>query len=50
MNRELKALIRAADSLGAEKLTVVTWDHDDVLTIDGKTVDFVPLWRWLLKT
>jgi len=54
-NGELKALELAREHKGIKhynpNLTVITWDYEDVRTLDntGLRVRFVPLWRWLLK-
>ncbi|WP_232473453.1 ATP-binding protein [Thermococcus thioreducens] len=49
MNREIKALLRASESLSYKKLTVVTWDYEDIHQVGRKTIRFVLLWRWLLE-
>lgn len=48
--RELEALDVAASELKCEKLLVITWDYEGTTAIGNKTVKFVPLWKWLLKT
>lgn len=45
--REIKALMEAGAELGAEKLTVITWDQKKEVKKDTQTVRFVPLWEWL---
>ena len=47
--RELKALLRASKVLNCPNLTVVTWGEEGVERINGRSVRFVPLWRWLIK-
>ena len=46
--RELKPLAKAADELGCEDLTILTWDRTEELSADGHRVKVVPLWRRLL--
>jgi predicted AAA+ superfamily ATPase len=46
--REIKALFEAKDELGAEKLTVLTWDEKKQINKDGAVINFVPLWEWLI--
>jgi len=29
-------------------LKIITWDYEDVKSIDGKMVNFIPLWKWLI--
>ncbi|MBI2427178.1 MAG: ATP-binding protein [Candidatus Kerfeldbacteria bacterium] len=45
--RESKALIEARGELGAEKLTVLTWDEQKEVKKENVTIRFVPLWEWL---
>src|SRR3989338_2560476 len=47
--RETKALLEASDELKVKKLTVLTWDEKREVNKDGMTVQFVPLWEWLLE-
>ncbi len=47
--RETKALFEAGAELGAEKLTVITWDEKKEVKKDNQTVRFVPLWEWLIN-
>lgn len=46
--REIKALIEAAEELKVSKLTILTWDDEREVEKDGKTIKFKPLWKWLL--
>jgi len=52
--REWRALLKAKDVFGEHKprLTVITWDYEDVRELSwfGKSgvVEFVPLWKFLL--
>ncbi len=48
--RELEALEIAASELRCENLLVITWDYEGTTAIGTRTVKFVPLWKWLLKT
>jgi predicted AAA+ superfamily ATPase len=47
--REIKALKKASESLKCKDLLCITWDYEDELKEDGKTIKFVPLWKWLLS-
>ncbi len=47
--RELKALFEAATELGAEKLTVITWDNKKEIKKDNLTVNFIPAWERFLS-
>lgn len=48
-DREVKALTEAADELSVDNLTVLTWDEEREVNRDGKTIQFKPLWKWLLE-
>lgn len=48
--RETKALFEASDELKVKKLTVLTWDEKRTVTKDGMTIQFKPLWAWLLES
>lgn len=45
--RETKALIKAAKALNLSSGTLITWDMEDVKTIDGIAISYIPLWKWL---
>ncbi|MFW5946726.1 MAG: ATP-binding protein [Candidatus Natronoplasma sp.] len=47
--RELKNLLVASEELECSNLTVITDDLEDEEEIDGKKVDYVPLWVKLLE-
>lgn len=47
--REVKALVEAGGELNVTKLTVLTWNEKREARRDGKTVQFLPLWEWLLN-
>jgi len=48
--REIKALKKASTLLNCRDLLCITWDYEDELKEDGKTIKFIPLWKWLLTT
>ncbi|MBI2050752.1 MAG: ATP-binding protein [Parcubacteria group bacterium] len=48
--RETKALSEASGELNVRKLTVLTWDEKREVEKDGMTIQFRPLWEWLLDT
>jgi len=47
--REIKALKKASDLLDCKNLVCITWDYEDELKEEGKTIKFIPLWKWLLS-
>ncbi|MEM5881232.1 MAG: ATP-binding protein [Candidatus Aenigmatarchaeota archaeon] len=46
--REIKALIKASELLKCENLLIITWDYEDELKIENKSIKCIPLWKWLL--
>jgi len=47
--RETKALLEAGGELKVNKLTVLTWDEKRAIEKNGMTIQFKPLWEWLLE-
>jgi len=47
--REVKALVEASDELRCDDLVVLTWDFESEELHDTKKINFVPLWKWLIK-
>ncbi len=48
--RELDAFEISSSELKCENLLVITWDFEETISIGDKTVRFIPLWKWLLKS
>jgi predicted AAA+ superfamily ATPase len=48
--RELRSLVYASSIFKCHKLKVITWDLEDQYDFNGHTIEFVPLWKWLLNT
>lgn len=47
--REIMGLIKASEILKCKNLVVITWDLEDELVFKNKKIQFIPLWKWLLK-
>ena len=47
--RVARGLVKAADLLGCKDLRIVTWDYEGRLRRGGRTIECVPMWRWLLE-
>ncbi len=47
--REMSALIRCSDELKCNNLLIITYDYENLENFDGKKINFIPLWKWLLK-
>ena len=48
-NRETRSLLKASDKLGCGNLSIITYDYEGKEEIEGKTVNFKPVWKWLLE-
>ena len=46
--RETEALIKVAKHLEVNDLMIITKDEETVLEKNGKTIQVMPLWKWLL--
>jgi hypothetical protein len=47
--RELKGLINGMIHFKLNHGIIITWDHEDSEEIEGKKIEYIPLWRWLLR-
>ncbi len=47
--REIKALLKASKELKCNNLLVITEDKEGEEKIKGKTIKYIPLWKWLLE-
>ena len=48
LNREVGALLKTADFLGADRLLIVTYDQERTISEGGRNIEVVPVWKWLL--
>jgi uncharacterized protein len=48
-DREIRSLLRAGKELNCGKLTIITSDTEGKEKILGKKIDYIPLWKWLLR-
>ncbi|MDP1721675.1 MAG: ATP-binding protein [Candidatus Gottesmanbacteria bacterium] len=48
--RETRALIKAAKSLGQSSGQLITWDVEGVSIMNGIEIIYTPLWKWLSTT
>jgi predicted AAA+ superfamily ATPase len=46
---EIKSLVKGSDSLGINKLKLISWDLEDEINVNGKKIKVTPLWRFLLS-
>lgn len=49
MEREVNALVKAANFLKAQKLQIVTRNDERVIQRDELTIEVVPIWKWLTE-
>ena len=47
--REIKSLLTASEELNCANLEIISWDYESEEKHKGKTIKFVPLWKWLLE-
>lgn len=47
--REQSSLVKAGKDLGCDHLTILTWDYQGEEKHAGTSVNYLPLWRWLLR-
>ncbi|MGM9859488.1 MAG: ATP-binding protein, partial [Muribaculaceae bacterium] len=48
--REINGLIEAAEVTGCDNLFIVTADYDENIQLEnGKEIQVIPAWRWLLN-
>ena len=47
--REIKPLLKASKELKCSKLLIVTWDKEGYEKISGRKIEYIPLWKWLLR-
>ena len=48
-DREVKALLKITEVLECKKLLIITRDTERVVEMNGKTIEVVPIWKWLLS-
>ena len=47
--REIKALIKLSEVYATEKMEIITWDEESTIQENDKTIEIIPVWKWLLK-
>jgi predicted AAA+ superfamily ATPase len=48
LKREISALTQASSELGCKNLILISWNQEDTITSEGKTIEIIPAWKWLL--
>lgn len=47
--REVRALEEAMHERGLNRATLVTLDEEEQIVVDGREIQVIPVWRWLLR-
>ncbi|MCL2073672.1 MAG: ATP-binding protein [Marinilabiliaceae bacterium] len=47
-NREVSALIKLSEIHKLESLEIITFDEDSTLNVNGKIINIIPIWKWLI--
>ena len=47
--REISGLVEALNATGLDEGIIITYDQEDKLEIEGKTISVVPAWKWISK-
>ena len=47
--REVNGLIQAMNKFKLKEGVIITFDQDEKLSVEGKTIQVIPVWKWLLK-
>ena len=49
MQREIDGIIEASKVTQCDNLFIITHDNEDIIIRDGKTVNIIPAWKWMMK-
>jgi len=49
LDREVNALLKISKILECSELLIITRDSENILEKDGKKIEIIPIWKWLLK-
>jgi predicted AAA+ superfamily ATPase len=48
--REISSLLKVAKHLQSQRLTIITYNEEQTISLDnGSTIEVIPLWKWLLE-
>jgi len=47
--REVRGLLKGHEIMRTGELLVITWDHESVEEVQGRTITFIPIWQWLME-
>jgi len=46
--KEISSLLKAGTALKCNNLAVITWDYESSERRNGRSITYIPLWKWLL--
>lgn len=46
--REIDSLVTASHELHCKNLLIITWDYENELKVDNRTINCTPMWKWLV--
>jgi uncharacterized protein len=47
--RETSALVRLSHHLACQRLLIITFEDEETVEIEGKKIEVIPAWKWLLQ-
>ncbi len=47
--REIEGIVNASEETGCTEMTIVTYDHEEIITTDRGIINVVPAWKWFLR-
>ena len=47
--REIEGIIEASKMTQCDNLFIITHDKEDIIIQDGKTINIIPAWKWVLN-
>jgi len=48
--REIKSLLKLSKLTRCKRLLILTWDLEDKERVQNKKIEFLPLWKWLMRS
>ena len=49
MQREIDGIIEASKVTKCDNLFIITHDNEDIIIQEGKTINIIPAWKWMMK-
>ncbi|MCF7794993.1 ATP-binding protein [Patescibacteria group bacterium] len=48
-DRELAGIFEAMEKFDVKNGLIITYNHEETVTIDGKKISIIPAWKWILE-